>query len=138
MKEDEQRREDEICRKIDANEKMCCTCRHYLDFRIPEQIEKYAPGEGRCMFPNKVTAGVMGFAKLEYLAGVYEEEFSAEWDIIEEIENAGGQIEQKELIKKYRSTKMFYRARDKALDMELIDEIRLETKGNPRLLMLKK
>jgi len=61
-----------------------------------------------------------------------------EWDITEEIKNAGGQIEQKELIKKYRSAKMFYIAKNKALKMELIDEIRLETIGNPRLLMLKK
>jgi len=78
-KDEQKKRDDEICEKMDRNKPMCCTCKHYLDFRIPEQIAKYAPGEGRCMFQNEVTAGVMGFAKVEYLAGVYKEEFSAEF-----------------------------------------------------------
>jgi len=61
-----------------------------------------------------------------------------EWDIVEEIERAGGKIEQSKLIKKYSSLKMFYQAKKKALENDLIDEIQLKTKGNPIILMLKK
>jgi len=61
-----------------------------------------------------------------------------EWDIVEEIEKAGGKIEQGKLIKQYSSLKMFYQAKNKALENDLIDEIQLKTKGNPIILMLKK
>jgi hypothetical protein len=62
-----------------------------------------------------------------------------EWDIIEDIEKAGGQVEQKEVENKYSSKRAFYQAKTKALEMELIDEIRLENvKGRPVMLMLKK
>ncbi len=60
-----------------------------------------------------------------------------EWDIVEEIEKAGGQIEQSKLIKQYSSFKMFYQAKNKALKLDLIDEVKLETKGNPIMLMTK-
>lgn len=61
-----------------------------------------------------------------------------EWDIVEEIERAGGQIEFKELLKKYSSRKMLYKAKERALDQDLIDETELKTKGNPIILMLKR
>jgi len=62
-----------------------------------------------------------------------------EWDIVEEIEKAGGQIDQSKLIKQYSSVKMFYQAKNKAIDMNLIDEAKLENvRGKPVMLMLKK
>jgi hypothetical protein len=61
-----------------------------------------------------------------------------EWDIVEEIESAGGQIAQSELIKKFSSVKMFYKAKSKAEKMGLIDSAKLsEIRGSPVMLMLK-
>jgi len=76
---DEEARSDVICEKMDLEEPICRTCRHYLDFRIPEQIKRYAPGEGRCMLNDKTPPGMMGFAKAGLVAGAYPEEFSAEF-----------------------------------------------------------
>lgn len=62
---------------------------------------------------------------------------TSEWDLVEEIEKAGGQIEQKEVIKHYSNMRAFYQAKNKALKLDLIDEIQLKTKGNPVMLMTK-
>ncbi|MBA7611817.1 hypothetical protein ES703_19048 [subsurface metagenome] len=72
-------RDDEISKKIDSGEPICCTCKYYLDFRIPEQIAKYDPGEGRCVLHDEVPQGIIKFAKLMDVAGAYSEEFSAEF-----------------------------------------------------------
>lgn len=61
-----------------------------------------------------------------------------EWDIIEEIEKAGGQIEQSKLRSQYSNIRAFYQARDKALENDLIDLVKLENvRGKPVMLMLK-
>jgi hypothetical protein len=61
-----------------------------------------------------------------------------EWDIVEDIEKAGGQVEQKKVENKYSSKRAFYQAKTKALEMELIDEVRLDNvKGRPVMLILK-
>lgn len=61
-----------------------------------------------------------------------------EWDILKLVEEAGGEIEQKELIKHFSSTRGFYQAKDKAIERGLIDEVKLENvRGQPIMLMLK-
>jgi len=60
-----------------------------------------------------------------------------EWDLVEEIEKAGGQIDLKALLPKFKSKEMFYKAKNRALSDGLIDEIKLETRGNPVMLLLK-
>lgn len=63
-----------------------------------------------------------------------------EWDIYEEIKKAGGQIEQAKLRAIYEpNTKRFYAAKDKAIEMDLIDEVKLkDSRGQPVMLMIKK
>lgn len=41
-------REDIICGKIDKREEICAICRHYVQHRTPERIEKYGEHTGRC------------------------------------------------------------------------------------------
>ena len=69
----------EVWERIDLGEPICRSCKHYLDFRIPEQIKRYAPGEGRCLLNDNTPPGMMGFAKEGLVAGAYPEEFSAEF-----------------------------------------------------------
>jgi hypothetical protein len=35
---------------MDSYWEICATCKHYVDFRWPDQLEKYGPNTGQCLF----------------------------------------------------------------------------------------
>jgi len=60
------------------------------------------------------------------------------WDIVEEIEKAGGKVNQSKIISKYSSVKMFYKALNQAIKDDLVDKVKLtESPGQPVMLFLK-
>ncbi|HZX11349.1 MAG TPA: AAA family ATPase [Acidobacteriota bacterium] len=60
------------------------------------------------------------------------------WDIVEEIENAGGKVNQSKLRAKYSNPNIFYKAKEQALKDNLIDSVKLENvRGKPVMLFLK-
>jgi len=60
----------------------------------------------------------------------------SKWDIVEMIRDAGGKVEQKEIIKRFTSAKMFDQAKAAALEAGLIDEVELGGRGSPIALFL--
>jgi len=57
-KDEQKKRDDEICKKIDANEKICYTCKHFIENRTPESILEHGEFSGVCDYNDESTPGV--------------------------------------------------------------------------------
>lgn len=53
----DKKRHDKILKAIDERGKICYTCQHYVECRIPEQIAKHGEFKGFCVYPDKGDSG---------------------------------------------------------------------------------
>jgi len=50
-------REDLLCEMIDSHAKICYTCKHFYEHRIPEHVTKYGEFTGRCLHRDEGSEG---------------------------------------------------------------------------------
>ncbi|MBA7611599.1 hypothetical protein ES703_18827 [subsurface metagenome] len=55
MNKENEIRDEKICEQIDSDEKICITCKHFVENRTPESIAEHGEFSGYCIFDDPLS-----------------------------------------------------------------------------------